>query len=191
MCLLWGPWRQEELTPHRVHMGITAPTGLHDTGWGGSGLAGRELQVSPAPCGSIQAHACACLPRRLPQEHKVEVKASMKAVGAAGGPSVSTWDMIGQLRAQTWGCAHQPGETEHMEPDPTHRWLSVCPICLPICQNPERAGCRWARTGLPAHKSCSCQVTSSHKAPERQQLRAVGSKDPNLGGGPRARSICL
>ena len=78
--------------------------------------------------------------------------------GDGRGPSVDTWDTAWQLRAQTWGRAHQRrrDERHRARTPPTAGCLSVCP---PVHQNSwvpvgwARAPC--GRTGHAKLQACS------------------------------------
>lgn len=154
---------------------------------GGDSWSHGHLVAASGPCLLPPA------PSRLPQEHKAEVKASMKAsfpaVGAEGARA---------LTHGTWhgSAAHRHGDAptswvrqDTRSRDPTHSWLSVCPssTCLSEPRAVPELGA-W-RPGLDSpKKNWPCQATSFQQVPERQRVRssrAVGprsstARDPGL-----------
>lgn len=150
------PGRTQSPSPCASHAGAKAMAAPALMPWGGdSRLVGRD-SWSQSLGGSIWPVPAPTCPHHLPQEHKAEVKASMTARFPAVGARALTHGTWHGSSAQTWGHAHQLGETGHTEPGP-HPQLVVCSsVHLTVrTQGNPGAGCLWARAGLPAEESAS------------------------------------
>lgn len=188
MCLLSGPWRQAKLWPLPHVLPTRAPRLLQGLDLACLGVGnlqfGRERTLGlMGPLWQRPARACSHLPPpthpgRLPQEHKAEVKASMKAsfpaVGAAGARA---------LTHGTWhgSSAHRHGDAptswarqDTRSQDPTHSWLSV--HRPPVCQNPEQSQ-SWVPVGwgwTPRRRTGLAKLQASSGSLKGNELGAAG-----------------
>lgn len=163
MCLLSGPWCQEERgapsPPRGTPPGPDCGLWLKHLQFGKEGTSGHTR-----PPGRHLSRASPCLP---PQEHKAEIKASMKASFLAAGaadPSMNTED-TGEAAQHRQGDARTPTgwEDRTQSWDPTPSWPAVLPAVL----------------GSP-QKTRPGQAPGFQRVPERQCVRSSQEAGPQL-----------
>lgn len=138
------------------HMALArpGPGTSYALGWVFSSSTGRAqglgigLQVSLAP-GAVSGLHAHFHTLQL-QEHKAEVKASMKGTVAA---EQTHWTWHGSTAHRHGTQARRPGKMEHTELGPHHRWLPICPSTHPA---QPRAG-----QGCEASALTSCKLPAS------------------------------
>lgn len=168
---------------------------------GGLQFAGRGHGVAWAPRGGVRPPVCYPRPRRLPQEHKAEVKASIKARfqagrgrGTAGARALTRGTRHGSSEHRRGDAPTSGGETRHTEPGP-HPQLAVrLSICPPVHQNSwvpvgwARAPC--GRTGRAKLQACSRSLKGKGSGQPGGRALGQGLRPlcPSLGhGDPRGR----
>lgn len=153
---------------------------------GGLQFAGRGLGVAWAPRGGVGPPVCSPSPRRLPQEHKAEVKASIKARfqagqgrGTAGARTMTRGTQHGSSEHRRGDVPTSRGKTRHTEPGP-HPQLAGCPsVHLSTCPSEQLGACGLGLCSL--WESWLCQATSLQQVPERQGVGAAGWRGPRPG----------